>query len=166
MKTWPIDDHNQGIFSHKLGHFFPIFQKGQGRPPPSPSLVTRLCKMWTSIKMCSAREFDHLKKNILVNVNFSELSRKELPHESSNHIQNWAAIPIFSFLYFFRIIFNISFGSPYLVSVQIILQTSYGSLNLLLLLTYNLLQYRVSFSACLLWKLMQSWGNVVHYRQI
>ena len=33
MKTLPIDDHNQGIFSHKLGHFFPIFEEGQGRPP-------------------------------------------------------------------------------------------------------------------------------------
>ena len=36
MKTLPIDDHNQGIFSHKLGHFFPIFEKGQGTPPPPP----------------------------------------------------------------------------------------------------------------------------------
>ena len=36
MKTLPVDDHNQGIFFHKLGHFFPIFEKGQGRPPPSP----------------------------------------------------------------------------------------------------------------------------------
>ena len=36
MKNLPIDDHNQGIFLHKLGHFFPIFEKGQGRPPPSP----------------------------------------------------------------------------------------------------------------------------------
>ena len=36
MKTLPIDDHNQGIFFHKLGHFFPIFEKGQGRPPPLP----------------------------------------------------------------------------------------------------------------------------------
>ena len=36
MKTLPIDDHNQDIFLHKLGHFFPIFEKGQGRPPPSP----------------------------------------------------------------------------------------------------------------------------------
>ena len=42
MKTLPIDDHNQGIFSHKLGHFFPIFEKGQEKPPPSLPLVTRL----------------------------------------------------------------------------------------------------------------------------
>ena len=41
MKTLPIDDHNQGIFFHNLGHFFPIFQKGQGTPPPLPPLVTR-----------------------------------------------------------------------------------------------------------------------------
>ena len=34
MKTLPIDDHNQGIFPQKLGHFFPIFEKEQGRPPP------------------------------------------------------------------------------------------------------------------------------------
>ena len=40
MKTLPIDDHNQGIFSHKLGHFFPIFEKGQGGPFPSPRPVT------------------------------------------------------------------------------------------------------------------------------
>ena len=26
----------------KLGHFFLIFEKGQGRPPPLPPLVTRL----------------------------------------------------------------------------------------------------------------------------
>ena len=44
MKTLPIDDHKLGIFSHKLGHFFPIFEKGQGRPPPLPPLVTRLIK--------------------------------------------------------------------------------------------------------------------------
>ena len=37
MKTLPIDDHNQGIFSHKLGHFFLIFDKGQKRPPTSPA---------------------------------------------------------------------------------------------------------------------------------
>ena len=36
MKTLPIDDHNQGIFSHELGHSFPIFEKRQGRPPPLP----------------------------------------------------------------------------------------------------------------------------------
>ena len=36
MKTLPIDDHNQGIFFHKLGHFFPIFEKGHGRPHPPP----------------------------------------------------------------------------------------------------------------------------------
>ena len=41
MKTLPIDDHNQGIFFHNLGHFSPIFQKGQGTPPPLPPLVTR-----------------------------------------------------------------------------------------------------------------------------
>ena len=34
MKTLPTNNHNQGIFSPKLGHFFPIFEKGQGRPPP------------------------------------------------------------------------------------------------------------------------------------
>ena len=27
-------------FCPKLGHFFPIFKKGQGRPPPYPTLVT------------------------------------------------------------------------------------------------------------------------------
>ena len=30
------------FFFHKLGHFFPIFEKGQWRPPPLPPLVTRL----------------------------------------------------------------------------------------------------------------------------
>ena len=24
------------LFSHKLRHFFPIIEKGQGRPPPTP----------------------------------------------------------------------------------------------------------------------------------
>ena len=36
MKTLPIDDHNQGIFSHKLGHFFLIFEKGRRDLPPLP----------------------------------------------------------------------------------------------------------------------------------
>ena len=31
-----------GHFVSKLGHFFPISEKGQGRPPPLPPLVTRL----------------------------------------------------------------------------------------------------------------------------
>ena len=44
MKTLPIDDHNQGIFFHKLGHFFPIFEKEQGRPIPPPPLQLRACK--------------------------------------------------------------------------------------------------------------------------
>ena len=38
METLPKDDHNQDIFFHKLGHFFPIFEKGQERPPPTPYL--------------------------------------------------------------------------------------------------------------------------------
>ena len=38
MKTLPIDDRNQAIFFLKLGHFFPIFEKGQGRPPPPSPL--------------------------------------------------------------------------------------------------------------------------------
>ena len=43
MKTLPIDDHNQGIFFHKLRHFFPIFEKGQERRSPVlPPLVSCL----------------------------------------------------------------------------------------------------------------------------
>ena len=42
MKTLPIDDHNQGMFFHKLERFFPIFEKGQRRPTPLSPLVTRL----------------------------------------------------------------------------------------------------------------------------
>ena len=30
-------------FSRKLGHFFPMFEKGQGRPPPSSPLQLRSC---------------------------------------------------------------------------------------------------------------------------
>ena len=30
---WPQSGH----FCSKLGQFFPSFEKGQGRPPPSPS---------------------------------------------------------------------------------------------------------------------------------
>ena len=38
----PIDDHNQGIFFSRLGHFFPEFEKRQERPPsPSPTLYLR-----------------------------------------------------------------------------------------------------------------------------
>ena len=36
MKALPIDDHNQGIFFLKLGHFFLIFEKEQRRLPPLP----------------------------------------------------------------------------------------------------------------------------------
>ena len=53
MKTLLIDDHNQGIFSHKLGDFFPIFEKEQGRPPSSfPPLVTRLWIQTKSLNIC------------------------------------------------------------------------------------------------------------------
>ena len=38
-----IDGHNQGIFSPKLEHFLPVFQKGQGRPLPLPLLYLRVC---------------------------------------------------------------------------------------------------------------------------
>ena len=48
------------------------------------------CNTRTSIKMCSTREdlLEHLKKNILANINISKLSTKEPPHERSNHIRN------------------------------------------------------------------------------
>ena len=42
MKTSPIDDHNQAIFSHKLGHFFPIFEEGPTLPPSSYAPVLAL----------------------------------------------------------------------------------------------------------------------------
>ena len=48
------------------------------------------CDTRTSIKMCSTREglLEDLKKNILANINISELSTKKLPHEPSNDIRN------------------------------------------------------------------------------
>ena len=37
MRNLTQNGHNQAIFSpQKLGHFFPIFEKGQGRTPPAP----------------------------------------------------------------------------------------------------------------------------------
>ena len=36
MRNSAQDGHNQGIFFPKLGHFFPIFEEGQGRPPALP----------------------------------------------------------------------------------------------------------------------------------
>ena len=36
MRNLTQDGHNQGIFFPKLEHFFPIFEKGQGRPHPLP----------------------------------------------------------------------------------------------------------------------------------
>ena len=43
MRNLNQDGHSQGISGQsKLGHFFPISEKGQGRPPPSPPPVTRL----------------------------------------------------------------------------------------------------------------------------
>ena len=51
MKTLPIDDQNQGIFFHKLGHFFQFLKKGWGDlPPPAPLLVTHL--VTTSLMRC------------------------------------------------------------------------------------------------------------------
>ena len=42
---WPQSGH----FFSKLGNFFPIFEKGQGRPTPFASLVTCLCtKMYSA----------------------------------------------------------------------------------------------------------------------
>ena len=35
-------DTIRAFFSPKLGHFFPIFEEEQERPPPLPPLVTRL----------------------------------------------------------------------------------------------------------------------------
>ena len=35
MRNVPIDGHNQGIFSQNWDIIFLIFEKGQGRPPPS-----------------------------------------------------------------------------------------------------------------------------------
>ena len=37
MRNLTQDGHNQGIFFPKLGHFFSIFEKEQGRPPLPPS---------------------------------------------------------------------------------------------------------------------------------
>ena len=45
MRNLIQDGHNSGIFFFpKLGHFFPIFEKWQGRPSPLPPLVTRLVR--------------------------------------------------------------------------------------------------------------------------
>ena len=43
---WPQSGH----FFSKLEQFFPFFEKGQGKPPPHPPLVTRLQKnIWKLI---------------------------------------------------------------------------------------------------------------------
>ena len=42
MKTLPINDHNQGIFSTKQGTFFQFLKRGRGELPPSSPLVTHL----------------------------------------------------------------------------------------------------------------------------
>ena len=43
LEILPINDHNQGIFFPKLALFFPIFEKGHGRLPPSPSPLLVTC---------------------------------------------------------------------------------------------------------------------------
>ena len=55
-----------GHFCPKLGHFFPIFEKGQGRPPHSPPpLVTRLINsvLLKSIKLFFDRALQFVTRN-------------------------------------------------------------------------------------------------------
>ena len=53
----PIDDHNQGIFFSRLGHFFPEFEKRQERPPsPSPTLYLRAWKTEAVVQSCSVKK--------------------------------------------------------------------------------------------------------------
>ena len=42
MRNLTHRGHRSGHFPSKLGHFFPIFEKVQVRPPPLPPLVTHL----------------------------------------------------------------------------------------------------------------------------
>ena len=42
MKNFTHRCPKSGHFLSKLGQYFTIFEKGQGRPPPLPPLVTRL----------------------------------------------------------------------------------------------------------------------------
>ena len=63
MKILLIDDNNQGIFSHKSGHFFPICEKGQGRPPPPPPLTPLVTRLYCQAKPSSVI-FCHLLPSV------------------------------------------------------------------------------------------------------
>ena len=55
MRNLTQGGNNQDIFFPKLGHFFRISEKGQGRPPPLPPLVTRLLKKCKR-KVCAKKK--------------------------------------------------------------------------------------------------------------
>ena len=77
MRNLNQDDHDQCIFSTNLGQFFPIFEKGQVRPPPPPSF---------QLRSCLPREIELIKRDCITNC---------LTHNSStfpdfsNSIPNW-----------------------------------------------------------------------------
>ena len=58
MRNLNQDNHDQCIFSTNLGQFFPIFEKGQVRPPPPPSF---------QLRSCLPREIELIKRNCITN---------------------------------------------------------------------------------------------------
>ena len=64
------------VFS-KLRHFFPISEKGQGRPPPSPRLVMRLKYKNTVLKNKSYENYISLLYiSLLLEMNSSDTNIK------------------------------------------------------------------------------------------
>ena len=89
METLPKDDHNQDIFFHKLGHFFPIFEKGQGRPPPPPP--SSYASEDSNFNGAGPHQGDLLKKfkeNNLAEVNCLKLQIQEKPSQMFSLVYN------------------------------------------------------------------------------
>ena len=54
----PIDDYNQDTVFPKLGHFFSIFEKEQGRPLPLPPLVMHLAYSISLILLLKDKDWE------------------------------------------------------------------------------------------------------------
>ena len=74
----PIDDHNQGISSPKLGHFFLIFEKRRGDLTPFTPLKAR--------KVCAFVKLHRIIRHIVFNTEKVEKGNKIWKRKQSDKI--------------------------------------------------------------------------------